>query len=423
MNKGLLGVSATFLSVVAACTSNTSNTSNTNTSSEPANGSPSQASAPTPASAPAVEVTARAPVAFVQTTMPDASCRIRPAGQTAATGFALADGRGIARFSGAPASWGTQLTLDCTSPHDGRTASYAADLTDPAIFTPQAPLPSTIRPALAGDPLSYTHDQLVAAGYPPRPAREDSSYDSWLKAVSSETTIVDPAPVARLDRFAGGTFTTSSNWDGIVLQQPGVRYELATATMITPGFCENSPLCFGNAVEWTGLGGFNGDRALIQDGYYMLFNGFITEYLPFIEYWPEVSEEYVNLSLSQGQTLFASCWESNAEGARIEGGGYGGFYLHNLSTGQATPVMLIQNNGQAFAGNTADFIMETQDALLVDYGFTSMTGAGYDTNTRMHDYITDNYWEVWTEDSSGQVMQWADPSGTDTTNFYWQSGE
>jgi hypothetical protein len=85
--------------------------------------------------------------------------------------------------------------------------------------------------------------------------------------------------------------------------------------------------------------------------------------------------------------------------------------------------MVIQNTGQAFTGATADFVMETQAALLVDYDSTSMTGAGYDMSENVHDFITDTYWEVWTEDSSGNYVQIADPSGTETTNFYWEASQ
>src|SRR5208283_299772 len=82
-----------------------------------------------------------------------------------------------------------RLTLDCTD-SQGNANSYPIDLRSEETFAdrPFDPLRANlaVRPALTGDPLSFTQDQLVEAGYGlrPDPTSDPELYQAWLAAAS-----------------------------------------------------------------------------------------------------------------------------------------------------------------------------------------------------------------------------------------------
>jgi hypothetical protein len=326
---------------------------------------PSTVTSLSPLGAPAAPTvassTAPSALAYVVTTLANASCSIYPTGQSSPQGGVLADARGVVRFYFPPVTWGTQLSLDCTSPNDGSMASYSADLTSTAILSPPAsaatPAPSTVLPALTGDPDSYTQSELVAAGYPPRPGHSVSPtiYAKWLQAVSSATTIIDPQPTARLDQFNDNTaFFYSSPWGSLVLEN-GPTYVVAFAEF-------NIPYAYadglgGLASIWTGLGGWNGNQALIQAGVEFDYGGFFgSSYYAWIEYWTN-NQINVSLGVSPGQELYDEVWASDSSGHVNAKGGWGAFYLKNLTTGSAIPIMGIQAP-HPFVGATAESVIE-----------------------------------------------------------------
>lgn len=102
------------------------------------------------------------------------------------------DADGVARFLAVrPALPNSvdQLALDCTDSH-GYANTFLVDLRSEETFAERPFDPSranlVFRPQLAGDPISYTQDQLVEAGYGlrPDPASDPDGYKTWLDAVS-----------------------------------------------------------------------------------------------------------------------------------------------------------------------------------------------------------------------------------------------
>jgi len=94
-----------------------------------------------------------------------------------------------------------RLELDCTDSH-GYASSYLVDLRSDETFAQRPFEPSRAnlasRPALTDDPLSFTQDQLVEAGYGvrPDPKGDPDGYQTWLAAVREPAYKVRAAPRA-----------------------------------------------------------------------------------------------------------------------------------------------------------------------------------------------------------------------------------
>src|ERR1019366_6461860 len=99
-------------------------------------------------------------IAYVMAS-PNAQCSIHPSGQNAPAGVAVADDQGVVRFYTPPASWGRKLSVDCAS--GNTTVTYAVDLTAPSAFPTSSNTVSApkVRPALTGDPTTYSQQWLV----------------------------------------------------------------------------------------------------------------------------------------------------------------------------------------------------------------------------------------------------------------------
>jgi hypothetical protein len=103
-----------------------------------------------------------------------------------------ADEDGVARFQSVratPLDRVIALALDCTD-SNGNSNTYSIDLQSEEVFAPRPFDPSranlTFRPALTGDPLSYTQHELIKAGYGvrPDPKMNPDGFQSWLAAAS-----------------------------------------------------------------------------------------------------------------------------------------------------------------------------------------------------------------------------------------------
>jgi hypothetical protein len=114
------------------------------------------------------------------------------------------DADGVARFLAVRPTLPTsvdKLALDCTDSL-GNATTYSIDLRSEETFV-QRPFEPThanlaFRPELAGDPLSFTQDELVEAGYGlrPDPADDPDGYKTWLDAVSVPAYKLKAAPRA-----------------------------------------------------------------------------------------------------------------------------------------------------------------------------------------------------------------------------------
>jgi predicted RNase H-related nuclease YkuK (DUF458 family) len=100
------------------------------------------------------------------------------------------DEDGVARFLAVrPTSPNSidRLALDCTD-SNGSSQTYSVDLRSEETFAPRPFDPAlanlTFRPGIAGDPLSYTEQELLAGGYGlrPDPDQNPDGYQRWLAA-------------------------------------------------------------------------------------------------------------------------------------------------------------------------------------------------------------------------------------------------
>jgi hypothetical protein len=118
---------------------------------------------------------------------PGASCTL--SGDGIGTPLKLsANNLGVVRFAALRADSTNairSLSLNCTDASSNRT-THPVDLTSGDTFKPLStvPVPSTVhvRPALAGDPMTYSWEQLLHMGYGnrPDPSRAPLDYAKWL---------------------------------------------------------------------------------------------------------------------------------------------------------------------------------------------------------------------------------------------------
>jgi hypothetical protein len=144
---------------------------------------------------------------------PDLQCKVYPAGSASSpsqTITVFTNDDGYARFHAVRATGSgdvQRLAADCTD-SAGMSHSYSVDLTSDDTFRPR-PLDVSKergidRPALEGDPLSYTQAELIHAGYGLRPDPKNSgAYARWLSAATVPMRMLTatrpyPRPESRL---------------------------------------------------------------------------------------------------------------------------------------------------------------------------------------------------------------------------------
>jgi hypothetical protein len=142
----------------------------------------------------------------------------------------------------------------------GRRATYSIEL----VASPDAPvltlplLKGAMRPALAGDPMAPTQDELRAMGYPSRPdaVTNPEHYALWLRAVSHPATVVSGRPVAAPGQR--GAPLNTGNWAGYGVRATGSKQYTNVATDVyVPIISRYDAAAPMNIVSyWTGLGGF-----------------------------------------------------------------------------------------------------------------------------------------------------------------------
>jgi hypothetical protein len=139
------------------------------------------------------------------------TCALHPEGNPdpAETLTVRADADGVVRFLAVrPDALGSveRLTLECTDDR-GIYSTYTVDLHSEETFAPNPFDPVRagleLRPALTGDPLRFSQEQLLSAGYGlrPDPAQDPDGYKQWLAAATAPIyqlrTSAHPVPGAR----------------------------------------------------------------------------------------------------------------------------------------------------------------------------------------------------------------------------------
>jgi hypothetical protein len=339
--------------------------------------------------------------------MPDLQCKLYPEGGTASKGLTVfTDDDGYARFHAVRATANDavqRLALDCAN-SAGKSYSYSVDLTADDTFASRplnlANERGTDRPALKGDPLSYSQSDLIEAGFAPRPDPTDTAaYARWLAAASTPGRMLDGV---RSSSNAHTNFPVHSNstvrsntavrpnivhkemtpwWVGSTLNgapnYAAVEANFNVPTAI-PGGDETSST---QIAIWDGVEGPT--SALIQGGVYVSTNGSTASYSTFREYCcgDGDSNGYGGaFRPNPGDEIYAVNWYCDAKGGISLNGGYGCTHLHDLATNAILNCTLPAGKpcwsvkalkGWTF-GHDADFVIEGQTPQLV---------AGWNPNT------------------------------------------
>lgn len=324
-------------------------------------------------------------------TEPNAVCILHPEGVTDARHVMnlFADSEGQIRFhvtahqeSAEPA----RMQLDCGTA-GGRMTTYPLELNASAA-APEAlaepeiamlPKGAAVRPGLTEDDASSLSDEdLALRKYPPRPdaAASPKAYATWLKIVSQPVTMVAAGAVARPDishnhgQMVAGQVKAgevkaatgaSSNWSGYELRGTGRSYDVVEGQWYVPSVSSYFGV-HAYSAYWVGLDG-DGTSDLVQAGTeqenfdFSIFS--FSTYYAWSELLPNqpTESEITGISVSPGNEVFTEVWIGNANGALNQNGGYGLFYVHNLTTGQATEFET-PLSGTYFNGREAEWIME-----------------------------------------------------------------
>lgn len=302
---------------------------------------------------------------------PGLECRVHPEGKpTAASVRVFTDDDGYARFlalrqvSGSPV---TRLALDCTD-SAGHPSQFSADLTAEATFAPNplnlANERGTDRPALRGDPMSFSQSELIRAGYGVRPDPSNSAeYARWLAAASLPARMLEGHHARSASRpsalnsvpgslnvssasqpsivgSVAGPSTVyhqgSSYWLGAVLEGAPL-YASTTASFNVPtpqkGYDETTTTA---VTIWNGLGGYGTGSGLIQGGLDFETTPTAASIFSFREYCcgDGVSNNYSgSFNPSPGDQIYSQEWYCDATGAVDINGGYGCSLIQDTTTG------------------------------------------------------------------------------------------
>jgi hypothetical protein len=189
---------------------------------------------------------------------------------------------GVLRLHIKPTQAGTAtVTLQCQDPQ-GQQTSHLLELTgtsDPdairvtkdAMASVLQPMGTTLRPALTGDPMSYSQDDLIKQGYGsrPDPTKKPQRYSNWLRGVTMPMKLVPSRAIT-----GNVTFGPNENqawgglWSGAIMGNPAAGFSVSSA-WFTDSLAEwNVPQAFAEATfanqsvagSWVGLGGFPGGQ-------------------------------------------------------------------------------------------------------------------------------------------------------------------
>jgi hypothetical protein len=286
------------------------------------------------------------------------------------------------------------------------------------------------QPPASFDPHRAADLELVAWGYPARPAATDSP-TKWARW-EQEVNLAEPRVVPELRRRSGSyhrpieslsldtiqaaakaTAVTASNWSGFALvPNSGAQpYALVEAAWTVPTVKQAPGTCSGGwdySSQWVGLGGFS-DSNLLQAGsaanVFCDIGANLTEYFPWIEWLPEAELIiYADASTGQllpfapGDYLIVAVTATNWSGGVSTSG-----TLSFRDVTQAWSVSLTFTasalGGSKVTGKSAEWIVER----------TEVNGAF----ATLPDYVTDPWWSTNTRDL-GSVFHYPGEPGNAT---------
>jgi hypothetical protein len=273
---------------------------------------------------------------------PGLHCKLYPTGSEPSSGVEVfTDNDSYARFHAVRAAAGDavqQLTLDCTDSEEN-TSSYSVDLTSDDTFAPRpvnlANEPGIDRPALQGDPLSYTQTQLIQAGYGLRPDPNDAAaYSVWLASASRPGRFLaakrpDPHP-------QGVTKTTANPWSGSALTGSPNYVSITGNFNVPQGLPGGDSTTTTEIAIWDGLGGDGTGSGLIQTGVSLQTTPTVAAYGSWREYCCGAghnSNGYGGaFTPNPGDEILAQSWYCDSSGNVDLNGGYGCTFLKDLTT-------------------------------------------------------------------------------------------
>jgi hypothetical protein len=296
-----------------------------------------------------------------------------------------------------------------------------SELPNPPVEPVDLPRPGDrIRPALPVDDLfRIPVEELIQRGYPirPDPEKAPGAFNTWRRAVSIPTTIIEPHQVARPEfappvppmppahppQGGGGSAAlypiTALNWSGYAVYN-GSGTDLVIGTWRVPTIL-GVETGFSNNVYsscWVGLDGFCPNQPpppgldLVQAGtqhdvWEILGWTFIT-FFAWTEFLPhQTAEKQIsNFPVNFGDEIHAQVWVGNPDSAPTVKGAFAFFALENLTRSKSTVVRTAVSD-QVVSGMLAAWIVErpslsnsSELSNLTDYFDIPMSDAWAEIN-------------------------------------------
>jgi hypothetical protein len=276
--------------------------------------------------------------------LPGLQCQVHTAGSASAQSITVStNADGYARFyavrpTGEAAA--KSLTLNCKD-SAGKATSYTADLASDDTFAARpidlSKEPGRDRPALKGDPLSYSEAQLIEDGYGvrPDPTKNAAAYKRWLDAASKPARLLgDDRPPLLHEHGPNVTSSSDGLWVGSVLTG-APDYSLIEATFNVPKGIPGGDGTSDTVISvWVGVGGGTGRVGLMQDGIDVWTTPTTASYNTFQEYCCGDKNQTSGggFSPSPGDQLYAQAWYCDASGNRNINGGYGCAFVQDMTS-------------------------------------------------------------------------------------------
>jgi hypothetical protein len=365
--------------------------------------------------------------------LPDSTC-VLTADDSGETTTVLADDEGVVHLWGVPSLIPELYTLECDETDSSgvtRREKYAFDLAAPDAFEAATPRAASKRrralePLL--DPSGISQEDVIAAGYPPRPDPDSARYEDWLKIVTSRVTMIDAYTLETEFHRGPATATTSPNWSGLALDYPGsapfANYTDAAGWMVLANFFKNGT---GTSItsQWVGLGGAH-DSVIIQAGIDATAVGTITAYKPWYEYYPNALV-YPAFSMAFNDDTYWEVWECDVNGNYGPSyHGYGCFYWLDRTKSTSYFKVVKKPSGATFTGSSCEAIIErvtdcgSYCNLSSWYGVIWQGFRCYDAGqSTAWDISTDPYLSFTMQNGSSQSLVVPSSSNPNSAGFDW----
>ncbi len=278
---------------------------------------------------------------------PGLTCKLHEAGGVVSAGLPVfTDADGYARFLAVrvkPGEGHARYVLDCADAA-GKSSAYPVDLSAEGTFAPHpidlSKEPGVDRPALKGDPLSYSTLELIQKGYGvrPDPKKNPAAYARWLDAASKPVRLL-AADKPLLHKHNTVTSSQDGLFTGSVLDGSS-KYSWIEATFNAPTAVHGGDETTATEISaWVGLAGNNpAPGGLIQGGLFISTTPTTASYSSFREYCcgdPNHVNYGSSFSPSPGAKIYAQAWYCNSKGQTDLNGGYGCVLVQDMNSGAA----------------------------------------------------------------------------------------